>query len=114
MRPLTRRRVLIGGTALLASRLARAQKPSRLPAVGVLNPHAPPPGEQLAKSPMRSRMRQLGWIDGETVQYVDGFGFGNDARLPELAAALVRKIESCAAHVRATFPSRCQAPTRRR
>lgn len=87
----SRRRFLAAGGLLLAPLAARAQKPAKLPQVGVLNPHAPPPGEQLTKSPMRSRLAQLGWVDGETVELVDAFGFGSEARLPTLAADLVRR-----------------------
>ncbi|MGD9952732.1 MAG: ABC transporter substrate-binding protein [Burkholderiales bacterium] len=40
---------------------------------------------------MRSRLREHGWIDGDTVEFVNGFGFGSEARLPELAAMIVAR-----------------------
>lgn len=89
MRPVTRRRFLSAASLALAPLAARAQK--RLPRIGILNPHAPPPAEQLRNSPLRSRLRELGWIDGETVEFVNGFGFGSEARLPELAAMLIAR-----------------------
>lgn len=89
MQPVTRRRFLSAASLALAPLAARAQR--RLPRIGFLNPHAPPPADQLRNSPLRSRLRELGWIDGETVEFVNGFGFGSEARLPELAAMLVAR-----------------------
>jgi putative ABC transport system substrate-binding protein len=91
MRRISRRRFLAAAGLVLGPLAARAQKPSRRPTVGILNPHAPPPAPDLEKSPLRVRMRELGWVDGETVDFVPAFGFGSEDRLPELAAELVRR-----------------------
>lgn len=91
MRPVSRRRFLATAGVVLAPFAARAQRMPKLPAIGILNPHAPPTADQIAKGPLRARLRQLGWVDGETVEFVNGFGFGSEQRLPELAAELVRR-----------------------
>lgn len=71
--------------------MARGQKAARLPKLGILNPHPQPSPQDLAKSPLRVRLRQLGWVDGETFVIEPAFGGGKEDRLPELAAELVRK-----------------------
>jgi len=89
MRPVSRRRFLSAASLALAPLAARAQK--RLPRIGILNPHPKPPPDQLAKNPLRLRLRELGWIGGETVDVVAAFGEGSEARLPALAAMLVAR-----------------------
>ena len=91
MRPVTRRRFLSAAGLALAPLAARAQKTSGLPMIGILNPHPMPPPDQLAKSPLRVRLRELGWINGENVKLVPAFGGGSEQRMPELAAELVRR-----------------------
>ena len=91
MRPVTRRRFLSAAGLALASVGVHAQKPSRRPAVAFLSPHPPPQGEELTKSPLRVRLRELGWIDGETIDIVPAFGYGREDRLPALAVGLVAK-----------------------
>jgi putative tryptophan/tyrosine transport system substrate-binding protein len=89
MRPVSRRRFLSAAGLALAPLAARAQK--RLPRICILNPHPKPPPDQLAKNPLRLRLRALGWIGGETVDVVAAFGEGSEDRLPELAAMLVAR-----------------------
>lgn len=87
-----RRQFVISGSMLLAVPFlssARAQK--RLPALGILSPHRKPPPDELAKSPLRVRLRELGWEDGKTLHYENAYGEGREDRMPELAAALVAK-----------------------
>jgi putative ABC transport system substrate-binding protein len=91
MRCLSRRRFLVSTGLLLAPLIAHGQKPAKLPSVGILNPHPSPPPEELARSPLRTRLRQLGWIDGETIELVPGFGDGREDQMPEIAAVLVRR-----------------------
>ena len=91
MRPVSRRRFLSAAGLALVPLAARAQKASALPRIGILNPHPVPAPDLLAKSPLRLRLRELGWIDGETVELVPAFGGGSEQRMPELAAELVRK-----------------------
>ena len=59
--------------------------------LGILSPHRKPPPDELAKSPLRVRLRVLGWEDGKTLQYENAYGEGREDRMPELAAALVAK-----------------------
>ena len=90
-RGMDRRRfvALIGGA--LAAPLARAQKPARLPILGVLTPHPRETPEQRARSPIRARLKQLGWVDGETVEIERPDGEGREDRLPTMAEELVQK-----------------------
>ena len=39
--------------------------------------------------PFKESMRELGWIDGRTVHYVERYAYGDLTRLPALAAELV-------------------------
>ena len=90
MREDRRRRFLLASGALLAAPIiARAQAPKRLPVLGILSPHPKQPPEELAKNPLRARLRELGWIDGKTLLIEDAYGEGREDRLPELASALV-------------------------
>jgi putative ABC transport system substrate-binding protein len=91
MRPVSRRRFLSAASLALAPLAARAQEVVRRPALGILSPHPPPQGEELTKSPLRVRLRQLGWINGETIDLVPAFGYGREDRLPALAVELVAK-----------------------
>ena len=86
-----RRHFLAAAGALLAAPLARAQKSAKMPAIGVLIPHPLEAPEQQAHSPTRTRLIQLGWVPGETVEIVRPDAAGREARLPALAEELVRK-----------------------
>jgi len=86
-----RRQFLIASGALLATPFVCAQKPSKLPVLGVLTPHPPETPEQAARSPIFARLKQLGWIRGETIEIERPDGEGKEARLPAMAEELVRK-----------------------
>jgi putative ABC transport system substrate-binding protein len=90
-RSISRRRFLAAASLLLAAPAARAQAPARLPRMGLLSPHRTPSAKEIADSPIRNRLRELGWIDGQTFVIVPAFGEGSEARLDALAADLVRK-----------------------
>jgi len=81
---------MLGGA--LAAPLVRAQKPSR-PVLGILNPHPRPAEtiEQRARNPVFARLKQLGWVEGETIEIDRPDGQGREDRLPVLAEELVRK-----------------------
>jgi len=86
-----RRQFLMAASALLASPLARAQAPAKLPTLGVLLSGPKPPPQVVANYPTRKRLRELGWIDGKTLLVENAYGEGNEDRLPALAAMLVAK-----------------------
>jgi putative ABC transport system substrate-binding protein len=89
-----RRDLLLASAALAAAPLAaRAQK--RLPVLGILLPEPRPApeawAERVAKSPLRARLRELGWVDGKTFHIETLFGGPNLEGLSEAATALVAK-----------------------
>ncbi len=59
--------------------------------LGILSFTRAPSPEAIAKSPLRQRLRELGWIDGKTISIEGAYSEGNPDRLPELAAMLVAK-----------------------
>jgi putative tryptophan/tyrosine transport system substrate-binding protein len=83
-----RRRAALGllGSALLCPIAATAQ-PRPLPLVGVLR--MPTPALDLFTEPFRAFMTELGWQEGRTVLYRILYADGDNARLPDLARALV-------------------------
>lgn len=58
--------------------------------LGFLSPAPAPSDQEFAKGNGVSRLRELGWIDGQTLRIERGFS-GHEDRLPEVAAALVQK-----------------------
>jgi putative ABC transport system substrate-binding protein len=80
---------LIGGA--FAAPLTRAQKATRVPTVGLLTPHPRESPEQAARSPVPARLKQLGWVPGETIKIDRPDGEGREDRLPAMAEELVRK-----------------------
>jgi putative ABC transport system substrate-binding protein len=77
----------IGGA--LAAPLARAQKASKVPVLGILTPQPRPAPAQRAQNPFMVRLKKLGWVDGETlvIEQPDG----REDRLSAMAEELVRK-----------------------
>ena len=86
-----RRQFLVTAAALLGAPLAGAQAQKRLPVLGILSPFHKPPPEELQRSPLIVRLRELGWVEGETLLFERTYGEGSEARLSELAAKLVAK-----------------------
>lgn len=83
-----RRKFLLAAGALAASPLARAQ-PRRLPVIGELSPMPPQTREVRAKRAWVVRLRELGWVEGETYRHV-GANSEGEAGLGERAEFLVR------------------------
>jgi putative tryptophan/tyrosine transport system substrate-binding protein len=82
---------LLGGAAAAAWPLAaRAQQPLKAPTIGFLIGSTP-----AAVSPWTAafveRLRELGWIEGRTIKIEYRWAEGDNERLPELAADLVRR-----------------------
>jgi putative ABC transport system substrate-binding protein len=77
--------------ALLAAPLAaEAQQPGKVYRVGILTNKASDPAEARLWQAFRSGLRECGWIEGENILIEFRGAEGNSARLPELAADLVR------------------------
>jgi putative ABC transport system substrate-binding protein len=82
-----RRREFIGvvGGAAAWSLTARAQQINQMRRIGVLLGSGPEP-----LGPFREALGELGYVDGKNVQFEVRSAQGQDARLPHLAAELVR------------------------
>ena len=76
--------------ALLAAPLAEAQQPGRVYRVGILGEKAADPWEARLWQAFRLGLRELGWIEGGNILIESRWAEGNSARLPQLAADLVR------------------------
>ena len=78
------------GMGLLAAplRLA-AQQPKRVPRVGYLFSFTPAEGTHLWEA-CRQGLRELGYVEGQTIALEPRWADGRHERLPELAADLVR------------------------
>jgi putative ABC transport system substrate-binding protein len=82
--------MLFGGTAVAASRLARAQQLEWVRRIGVLmgfdstNPEA-----QTFQKAFTGRLRELGWIDGRNARFEYRWASGTPERFQAYAAELV-------------------------
>ena len=79
---------LTGG--LLAAPHAEAQQPGKVYRIGILTNKASDPAEARLWQAFRSGLRERGWIEGQNILIEFRAAEGNSARLPELAADLVR------------------------
>jgi putative ABC transport system substrate-binding protein len=87
------RRTFLAGTGavLLAAPLAaEAQSASKVYRVGILGEKASDRSEARLWQAFRLGLRELGWIEGKNILIEDRWVEGNYARVPELAADLVR------------------------
>jgi putative ABC transport system substrate-binding protein len=83
---------LLGGAAampVVAPLAAHAQQPATPARIGLLSPFSPAATEVWHKA-LRQGLRELGWIEGKNLQVEYRYANGDVARLPELAAELVR------------------------
>jgi putative ABC transport system substrate-binding protein len=91
---MTRRRLkllmILALGLLLASLLAEAQSAGKVPRIGVLMQGVPPgaPGDEL--DVFRQGLRDLGYVEGQTIALEVRWGEGQHERYPALAADLVR------------------------
>ncbi|HEX3992746.1 MAG TPA: ABC transporter substrate-binding protein, partial [Acetobacteraceae bacterium] len=76
---------LIGGAMIGWPVAARAQQPAKVPRIGVLLISGPEP-----MGPFREALRDLGYAEGKNIQFEVRSAQSRVARLPELAAELVR------------------------
>ena len=80
----------LGGSLLAASLAAEAQQAGKVYRVGILTNKASDPAEARLWQAVRSGLRERGWIEGQNILIEFRAAEGNTARLPELAADLVR------------------------
>ncbi|HKM74590.1 MAG TPA: hypothetical protein VJX94_31785, partial [Stellaceae bacterium] len=76
----------LGGAVALRPLSARAQQP-KVPTIGVLVTGVP--GSEKFWRMFRQAMRELGYVEGQTVRYEFRSDGGQASRRPELAAELV-------------------------
>jgi ABC-type uncharacterized transport system substrate-binding protein len=89
----TTRREFIGsltGGLLAASLAVEAQQPGKVYRIGILTNKASDPAEARVWQAFRSGLRERGWIEGQNILFEFREAEGNFARLPGLAADLVR------------------------
>ena len=77
------------GAVLAAATAARAQQAGNVPRVGILLPGFRPSPERIARGPFIVPMRELGWVDGRTIEIVVRYAEGDFARVPALIEELL-------------------------
>jgi putative ABC transport system substrate-binding protein len=108
-----RRDTVLGLVALGAVPLAAAAlQPGKVPRVGVLHPGSSKEPAAIQRQPFERGLREHGWIPGSTVIIDYRYAEGNVARLPELAADLVRSgVDVIVARANAAINAARQATT---
>lgn len=88
-----KRRRLVAGIAgaLALAPLARAQRPGKLPTLGLLYPNPSSGPQGAALDFFSARLATLGWIAGQNLRIENASAEGSEDRLPALAARLVEK-----------------------
>src|SRR5882724_12394238 len=86
------RRQFVGGTfALFASTLvAEAQQQGKVVRIGMLDYGTSNPSSATRWHALRGRLRELGYVEGQNVVFEPRWGNGQVARLPSLAAELIK------------------------
>jgi putative ABC transport system substrate-binding protein len=83
--------ITIVSASILAAPLAgEAQQPGKVYRVGILTNQVTDPAEARLWQAFRSGLRECGWIEGQNIVVEFRAAEGDTARLPELAADLVR------------------------
>jgi putative tryptophan/tyrosine transport system substrate-binding protein len=85
-----RRVVMLALGILMAPLIATAQQPAHVPSIGMLSLYAPPSEAERQQSPFLAGLRDLGYIEGQTITIASRYADGQPERLPALAAALVQ------------------------
>ena len=79
---------LTAGAVLAGTLPARAQD-AKVPRIGLLSPHGPTVA--WVANGIREGFRELGYIEGKSIQIEERYAHGQFDRLPELASELVRR-----------------------
>jgi len=103
---------LIGGAAAAWPMATRAQQPAR-PAVGFLRVTSAVDSTHLVAA-FQQGLKETGFVDGQNVTMEYRWADGQEDRLPELAADLVRRRAACSisARFRCRFSTRNFCPIR--
>ena len=80
---------LLGGAAAAWPIMVRAQQLA-MPVIGLINPQSPDTYTDVLRA-IRQGLKDIGYIEGETLAIVYRFAEFQVDRLPELAADLVRR-----------------------
>jgi ABC-type uncharacterized transport system substrate-binding protein len=75
---------------LMAALAAQAQSPAKVPRIGWLLLGSPSSGPTPLRDAFRQGLRELRWVEGQTIAIDLRYAEGNPDRLPDLAAELVR------------------------
>jgi putative ABC transport system substrate-binding protein len=84
-----RQLLLVAGAMLAVPRLGWGQAKGRPVRIAILEDGNKRPTEALWRV-VRARLRELGWVEGENILFIERFSQGVRSRLPALAAELVR------------------------
>jgi len=102
---------LLGGGAATLPFAARAQQPRKLPTIGFLG-QSTPVAESSRLAAFLERLRELGWIDGQTVAIEYGWAEGVGERFAEIARRFVQiKVDVIVTSGTASVVSAKQATT---
>jgi ABC-type uncharacterized transport system substrate-binding protein len=82
--------VILAVSLTLAPLAGEAQQPGKVYRVGILGETSSDPSEARLWQAFRSGLQERGWIEGKNILIESRWAEGNSARLPELAADLVR------------------------
>jgi putative ABC transport system substrate-binding protein len=85
-----KRRDALLGIAALSLAAGRAYSQAKIPRVGVLRPGSAKEAASVQREPFERGLRELGWTPGSNVLIDYRYAEGDSARLPQLAAELVR------------------------
>jgi putative ABC transport system substrate-binding protein len=89
---------LLGGVVAAWPVAARAQQTGKLPTIGLLG-GATPSAQAQWTAAFVQRLRELGWVEGETVAIEYRWGEGRSERSPEIIAEFVRlKVDVIVTH----------------
>ena len=80
---------LLGGAAAAWPLAARAQQPAKVPTIGYLS-GATPAAESRRGAAFVQRLRELGWIDGQTIAIKSRWAEGRTEQFAEIAVEFVR------------------------
>jgi len=85
------RSFFVGALLALAAQGGQAQQAGKIARVGVLNPGSSSESVAVQREPFERGLRELGWLPGSNVIVDYRYGEGNNVRLEQLAADLVRQ-----------------------